>query len=56
MIRDEAIEEMRERRRRMMDEHYDGSIERLIDEAEQWQWEHPDRVVRPERERKTHTP
>jgi hypothetical protein len=51
MIRDEAIEEIRERRRKLLKEQYDGSIDRLLDDAEQWQKKHPERVVHPERAR-----
>jgi hypothetical protein len=49
MIRDEAIEEIRERRRRLIKEQYGGSIDRFLDDAEKWQKEHPEQVVRPER-------
>ncbi len=49
MIRDEAIEEIRERRRRLIKEQYGGSIDRFLDDAEEWQKKHPERVVHPER-------
>lgn len=49
MIRDEAIEEIRERRRLMIQEQYEGSIERFLDDAEKWQKEHPEKIVRPDR-------
>jgi hypothetical protein len=49
MIRDEAIEEIRERRRRLIKEQYGGSIDRFLDDAEEWQKKHPEQVVHPER-------
>ena len=49
MIHDEAIEEIRERRRKLLKEQYGNSIDRFFDEAEKWQEQHSDRVVRPER-------
>jgi hypothetical protein len=49
MIRDEAIEEIRERRRRLIKEQYGGSMDRFIDDADEWQKKHPEKVVRPER-------
>jgi hypothetical protein len=51
MIRDEAIEEIRERRRRLLKELYGGSIDRFLDDAEEWQKKHPERIVHPERAR-----
>ena len=47
MIYDEAIEEMRERRRKLMKEKYGNSPERLFDDADKWQKNHPERVVHP---------
>jgi hypothetical protein len=49
MIRDEAVEEIRERRRVLLTERYGGSIDRLLDDAGQWQKKHPERIVKPER-------
>jgi hypothetical protein len=49
MIRDEAIEEIRERRRHLIKELYGGSIDRFFDDAEDWQKKHPERIVHPER-------
>jgi hypothetical protein len=49
MIRDEAIEEIRERRRRMIKEQYGGSIDHLLDEAEEWQKKHPEQLAHPQR-------
>jgi hypothetical protein len=49
MIRDDAIEEIRERRRLLLKEQYGGSIDRFLNDAEDWQKKHPDRVVHPER-------
>ena len=49
MYHDDAIEEMRERRRKLLKEKYDGSLERLFNDADQWQKKHPERVVHPQR-------
>ena len=49
MIRDEAIEEMRERRRKLIKDKYDNSLDRLFDDADKWQKQHPERIVHPER-------
>ena len=49
MIRDEAIEEMRERRRKLMKEKYGNSLDRLFEEADKWQKQHPERIVHPQR-------
>ena len=46
---DKAIEEMRKRRRKLLKEKYDGSLERLFNDAEQWQMQHPERIVHPQR-------
>jgi len=51
MIRDEAIEEIRERRRDLLKKQYGGSIDRFMDDAEEWQKNHPDRVGHPDRMR-----
>ena len=48
MIHDEAIEEIRERRRRMIKEQYGGSIDRFLDEAEEWQKKHPEQLAHPQ--------
>jgi hypothetical protein len=45
MIHDQAVEQIRERRRRILRERYAGSIDRWMDGAQKWQREHPDRVV-----------
>ena len=44
-MKDDAVEEIRARRRKLIKEQYGGSISRLIDEAIQWQAKHPDKVV-----------
>jgi hypothetical protein len=44
-MHDEAIEEIRNRRKKMLLEDFGGSIERFGEEARKWQCEHPDRVV-----------
>ena len=49
MIRDEAIEEMRERRRKLIKEKYGNSLDRLFDDADKWQKLHPERIVHPKR-------
>jgi hypothetical protein len=50
MFHDDAIEEMRDRRRKLLKEKYDGSLDRLFNDAEQWQKQHPERIVHPQRE------
>ena len=49
MIHDEAIEEIRERHRRLLKEQYGGSIDRFFDDAEEWQKKNPKQVFHPER-------
>lgn len=44
-MRDEVIEEIRERRKKMLREDFDNSIKRFGEEAQRWQQEHPERVV-----------
>ncbi|MDD5675061.1 MAG: hypothetical protein PHC61_12910 [Chitinivibrionales bacterium] len=51
MIHDDAIEEIRERRRKLLKDHYGNSIDRFFDEAEEWQKKHPERIAHPERTR-----
>lgn len=50
----DPIEEIRERRRKLMQEKYHGSVEELIAAGMKWEQHHPDRVVnlrRQQRER-----
>jgi len=49
MIRDDAIEEIRERRRKLIKDNYGDSVDRFFDDAEAWQKTHPERLVHPER-------
>ncbi len=56
MIRDEAIEEIRERRRKLINEQYGGSIDRFLDDAIEWQKKHPERVVNPSRSKEISKP
>jgi len=44
-MRDEAIEQIRERRKKMLQEEFDGSIKRFGEEACRWQQQHPERIV-----------
>ena len=44
-MRDEVIEEIRERRRKMLQEEFSGSTRHFGEEARRWQREHPERVV-----------
>ena len=44
-MRDEVIEEIRERRRRLLQEDFGGSIKCFGEHARQWQREHPERIV-----------
>jgi len=42
---DREVEEIRQRRRRILREAYGGSIERLVEDAQRWGKEHPEKVV-----------
>jgi hypothetical protein len=44
-MRDEVIEEIRERRQKMLEENFAGSIKRFGEEARLWQSKHAKRVV-----------
>jgi hypothetical protein len=41
----DPVEEIRERRRRLIRDKYHGSVEALIDEAMRWEKAHPRRTV-----------
>jgi hypothetical protein len=47
MIRDEIIEEIRERRRKLIRDEFGGSIDKFFDEAARWQKQHPELMVQP---------
>lgn len=42
---DREVEEIRERRRRILRDDCGGSIERFVEDATQWSREHPEKVV-----------
>jgi hypothetical protein len=42
---DPQVEEIRKRRRRILQVHYDGSIDRFVEDATRWSQEHPEKVV-----------
>ena len=42
---DHAVEEIRKRRREILKDDCDGSIERLVEDARRWNREHPEKVV-----------
>jgi hypothetical protein len=44
-MKDTAVEEIRQRRRKMIHEKYGGSISTFIKEAESWQESHKRKVV-----------
>jgi hypothetical protein len=44
-MRDQVIEEIRDRRRKMLQEDFGGSIKKFGEHARQWEKEHPERVV-----------
>ena len=44
-MRDEVVEEIRERRKKMLREDFADSIKRFGEEARRWQQQHPERVV-----------
>ena len=43
-MKDYAVEEIRGRRRRLIEEEFGGSIDRFVDKAVPWAKENPDRV------------
>ncbi len=45
MFHDEAIEEMRQRRWKMLKEQYNNSLQLFFNDADQWQKQHPDRIA-----------
>ena len=45
-MRDEVIEEIRERRKRIIKEDYGGSFDQLFDEAMRHSKEHPERIAK----------
>jgi len=51
MIHDDAIEEIRTRRRELFKNQYGNSIDRFFDDAEKWQKKHPERLAHPKRTR-----
>jgi len=42
---DHAVEEIRERRRRLLRERYGGSIQRLLEASRKWERTHPGMVT-----------
>lgn len=40
-----AVEEIRERRRRLLKENYNDSINKFIDEAIKWEKKHPEKII-----------
>jgi hypothetical protein len=44
-MRDEVIEEIRERSKKMLFEDYGGSIEKLAGQARKWEKENPGKAV-----------
>ena len=55
-MKDAVVEEIRERRRRLLQQKYDGSISKFVEEARAWQHRHPTRVVRLRKSRVLVTP
>ena len=54
-MKDHAVEEIRDRRRKLIKEQYGGSIGRLIEEAMAWEKRHADRCVDPRKRRRSVT-
>lgn len=50
---DKEVEEIRSRRRKLLQEKYNGDINSLVDEAMNWQKENPDKIVSPKKNKKT---
>ncbi len=44
-MQEDAVEQIRERRRQLIRERYRGSVEALIDEAIRWEKAHPRRTL-----------
>ena len=44
-MKDIAVDDVRERRRRLVKEAYGGSMDGFVDEAIRWSKEHPTRTV-----------
>lgn len=49
---DKEVEEIRARRRKMIKDKYDGNINKLIDEAMEWEKENSNRVASPKMKNK----
>jgi len=45
MSEDPAVEEVRKRRRKLLEEKYQNSIRNLLSEGNKWEREHPDKTV-----------
>jgi len=45
MYKDKAIDEIRDRRKKLLLKQYNGSIENLINEAISWQHKNPQKVT-----------
>ncbi len=50
-MKDEAIEAIRQRRRKLFREKYNGSIDQLVAAAIKWEQKHPEQVVHAHRRR-----
>lgn len=44
---DREVDEIRARRKKLIKDNYDGDINKLIDEAIEWEKDNPDRVTSP---------
>jgi hypothetical protein len=40
-----AVEEIRERRKKLLKDNYNGSIDKFIDEAIKWEKQHSEKIV-----------
>ena len=45
MYRDDAVEEIRQRRKELLQKQFGGSMKRFGEAAREWQRKHPDQVV-----------
>lgn len=50
-MKDKVVEEIRSRRRRLIQEKYEGSLDKFVQGAIEWEHKHPDRVLHAHRKR-----
>ena len=50
-MKDKVVEEIRSRRRTLIQEKYDDSVAKFVQGAIEWEHQHPNRVIRAKRKR-----